>query len=134
MNVVGRYKSVVQDFQSNLQHLHQSETRKTNHILQVNMRAYEKVRTRARELEISHGQLTEKVEQLTNCNNDLTNRLIYYEKLYRLKCQSPYGMLERSPSSAFDNRINQSVSDMIIFEQNDENDTSDRLERKKQVQ
>jgi len=75
------------------------------------------------------------VEDLTNRNNDLTNRLVYYEKLYRLKCQQPYSTLERSsPSSAFDNHLNQSVSDMIIFEQNDENDTSDRLERKKQVQ
>jgi len=46
--MVSRYKSVVQEFESGLKHLRQGETRKTNYILQLNMRAYEKLQRQAR--------------------------------------------------------------------------------------
>lgn len=128
---MGRYKSVVQDIQGNLKHLHRTEVAKTNHILQLNMQAYGRLQLKAKSLELAQQQLAQKVEQLEDCNSDLTNRVVYYEKLYRLRNQSPCVLLDRSfPSSHIENRLNQSISDMVILEQNDENETSDRLERK----
>lgn len=62
--------------------------------------------------------------------DDYRNRLVYYEKLYKMKVNPGQ---ERLSASTLLERVNYSISDMVIFEQNDEQDTTERLaERKRQ--